>query len=71
MNNTLGYIHFWITFLSTCFLLLPKQYVQLAGMPRRYYDYSDLPIVDAFYQQNIFVFRYDIFLVAGAAIICI
>jgi len=55
MNNTLGYIHFWITFLSTCFLLLPMQYVQLAGMPRRYYDHTDWRVSNAFYEQNIII----------------
>jgi len=27
MNFTLGYIHFWVSFLGTSFLLLPMQYV--------------------------------------------
>ncbi|OYU56801.1 MAG: hypothetical protein CFE25_06140 [Chitinophagaceae bacterium BSSC1] len=41
LNNTLGYIHFWVTFLSTSFLIFPIQYIHLmGGMPRRYYDYG-------------------------------
>ena len=55
MNNTLGSIHFWITFLSTSFLLLPMLYVQLVGMPRRYYYYSYSHSFTVFYKQNLFI----------------
>ena len=55
MNYTLGYIHFWVSFLGTSFLLLPMQYVQLVGMPRRYYDYSDWNSFNAFNNQNTFI----------------
>ncbi len=55
MNFTSGYIHFWISFLAASFFLLPIQYVQLAGMPRRYYDYRDSHNVNAFSNQNTFV----------------
>lgn len=55
MNNTLGYIHFWITFLGISFLLLPMHYVGLAGMPRRYYDYNDSLDFNTFYEQNTFI----------------
>ena len=48
MNYTLGYIHFWVSFLGIKFIVLPIQYAGLAGMPRRYYDYSDASNFDAF-----------------------
>lgn len=51
MNYTLGYIHFWISFLGISFIVLPIQYAGLAGMPRRYYDYSDSSKFDAFSNQ--------------------
>ena len=39
LNKPLGYIHFWITFLWSLFIL-PQGYVEgLAGMPGRYIDY--------------------------------
>jgi cytochrome c oxidase subunit 1 len=41
MNNTLGYIHFWITFVGAYLLFWPMHYEGLAGMPRRYYDYTN------------------------------
>lgn len=40
LNNTLGYIHFWITFVGAYLIFWPMHYEGLAGMPRRYYDYS-------------------------------
>lgn len=40
MNNTLSYIHFWITLMGAYLIFWPMHYEGLAGMPRRYYDYS-------------------------------
>ncbi len=41
MNNTLSYIHFWITLIGAYLIFWPMHYEGLAGMPRRYYDYSN------------------------------
>lgn len=40
LNNTLGYIHFWATMIGAYLIFWPMHYSGLAGMPRRYYDYS-------------------------------
>jgi len=40
LNNTLGYMHFWITMIGAYLIFWPMHYEGLAGMPRRYYDYS-------------------------------
>ena len=40
MNNVLGYIHFWGTIVCAYIIFWPMHYTGLAGMPRRYYDYS-------------------------------
>ena len=40
MNNTLGYVHFFITFIGAYLIFWPMHYEGVAGMPRRYYDYS-------------------------------
>ena len=40
LNNTLGYIHFWVTIAGAYLIFWPMHYQGLAGMPRRYYDYS-------------------------------
>ncbi len=40
LNNTLGYIHFWITMIGAYLIFWPMHYEGLAGMPRRYYKYD-------------------------------
>lgn len=40
MNNTLGYIHFWVTMVGAYLIFWPIHYQGLAGMPRRYLDKS-------------------------------
>lgn len=39
MNNTLAYIHFWVTLAGAYLIFWPMHYEGLAGMPRRYIDY--------------------------------
>src|SRR5260221_1551820 len=41
MNNTMAYIHFWITLIGAYLIFWPMHYEGLAGMPRRYLDYSN------------------------------
>jgi cytochrome c oxidase subunit I len=41
LNNTLGYVHFWITIAGAYCIFWPMHYEGLAGMPRRYPDYSN------------------------------
>jgi len=40
LNNTMAYIHFWITLIGAYLIFWPMHYEGLAGMPRRYLDYS-------------------------------
>ncbi len=40
MNNTLGYFHFWITFVSAYLVFFPMHFMGLAGVPRRYYQFT-------------------------------
>ncbi len=40
LNSTLAYIHFWITIVGAYLIFWPMHYQGLAGMPRRYYDFS-------------------------------
>ena len=41
LNNTLGYIHFWITIVGAYLIFWPMHYEGLAGVPRRYLDLRD------------------------------
>jgi len=73
MNNTLGYIHFFITFVGSYVIFWPMHYEGVAGMPRRYYDFSNwqsfhqftdlnkmisVAAIIVFFGQLIFVFNY-------------
>jgi len=73
MSNTLGYIHFWLTFIGAYVIFWPMHYEGIAGMPRRYYDYSNwesfkqfselnqmisVAVIIVFFAQLLFVFNF-------------
>jgi cytochrome c oxidase subunit 1 len=39
LNNTLGYIHFWVTLVGAYLIFWPMHYQGFAGVPRRYLDF--------------------------------
>jgi cytochrome c oxidase subunit I len=41
LDDRLGRIHFWATFIGTYAIYLPMHYLGILGVPRRYYSYSD------------------------------
>ncbi|HXS56106.1 MAG TPA: cbb3-type cytochrome c oxidase subunit I [Hanamia sp.] len=55
MNNTLAYIHFWITMVGAYLIFWPMHYEGLAGMPRRYYDFSNWESFKIFQGLNEFI----------------
>ena len=55
LNNTLGYIHFWGTIVCAYCIFWPMHYEGLAGMPRRYYDFSQWKTFNQFGELNKFI----------------
>jgi cytochrome c oxidase subunit 1 len=55
LNNTLGYIHFWVTIAGAYMIFWPMHYEGLAGMPRRYYDFSIWESFKQFGELNKFI----------------
>lgn len=55
INNTLGYLHFWITFIGAYLIFWPMHYMGLAGVPRRYYDFSSWISFNQFDGLNRFI----------------
>lgn len=52
MNNTLGYIHFWITMIGASLIFWPMHYQGFAGMPRRYLDKSSWASFSQFHELD-------------------
>ncbi len=55
LNNTMAYIHFWVTFIGAYLIFWPMHYSGLAGMPRRYTDYSNWESFKQFAEMNRFI----------------
>ncbi len=55
MNNTLSYIHFWVTMVGAYLIFWPMHYQGIAGMPRRYYDFSNWESFKMFHGLNEFI----------------
>jgi cytochrome c oxidase subunit I len=55
LNNTMAYIHFWITFAGAYLIFWPMHYEGLAGMPRRYLTYSNWISFNQFGDLNRFI----------------
>jgi cytochrome c oxidase subunit 1 len=47
LDDTLGKIHFWMTFLGTYAIYFPMHYLGFEGIPRRYFAYGDTAFMSA------------------------
>jgi cytochrome c oxidase subunit 1 len=55
LNNTMAYIHFWVSFVGAYLIFWPMHYSGLAGMPRRYTDWSNWQSFNMFSDMNRFI----------------
>ena len=55
MNPTLGYIHFWATFIGVYLVFFPMHYIGIAGFPRRYYSWTGYDVFTKYADLNSFI----------------
>jgi cytochrome c oxidase subunit 1 len=55
MNDTLGKIHFWITFVGVYCIFVPMHVMGLVGMPRRYAQFTEYTFLSRLHPLVVFV----------------
>ncbi|HYG37448.1 MAG TPA: cbb3-type cytochrome c oxidase subunit I [Cytophagales bacterium] len=55
MNDKLGYIHFWVSFIGVYLVFFPLHYIGIAGFPRRYYSFTGFDAFQSYTDLNMFV----------------
>ena len=55
MNKSLGYTHFWITFVGSYLIFWPMHYMGMAGVPRRYPNFDTFDAFGMFSGMNVFI----------------
>ncbi len=55
LNTTMASIHFWVTLVGAYLIFWPMHYSGLAGMPRRYTDWSNWQSFNQFQGMNSFI----------------
>ena len=61
MNKSMGYLHFWLTFVSAYGVFFPMHFTGLAGLPRRYYSNAEFPMFDELQDINVIITMFAIF----------
>ena len=65
MNKSMGYAHFWLTFITAYGVFFPMHFLGMAGLPRRYYSNTAFPMFDNLADINILITYFAI--IGGAA----
>src|SRR5215203_840060 len=56
LNEALGHIHFWITFVGAYLIFFPMHYLGLIGVPRRYSELGEMAIAsESVHDLNAFI----------------
>jgi cytochrome c oxidase subunit I len=55
MDERLGAVHFWITFVGVYMVFFPMHYIGIAGFPRRYYTWTNFETFAGWADLNMFV----------------
>ncbi len=68
MDEKLGYVHFWCTFIGVYLVFFPMHYIGIAGFPRRYYSFSTFDAFKTFSDLNMFISAAAIFTFSAQAL---
>lgn len=55
MDQGLGHLHFWLTFIGVYLVFFPMHYLGLGGFPRRYYSFTNFDAFSTFADLNVFI----------------
>ncbi|TAF45476.1 MAG: cytochrome c oxidase subunit I [Sphingobacteriales bacterium] len=55
MDAKLGYLHFWLTFISAYLVFFPMHFMGLDGVPRRYYAFTEFESMNEWLSVNKFI----------------
>jgi len=55
MDDRLGNIHFWLTFIGVYLVFFPMHYIGITGFPRRYYSWTNFETFSGFADLNMLV----------------
>ena len=65
MNKSMGYAHFWLTFITAYGVFFPMHFLGMAGLPRSYYSNTAFPMFDNLADINVLITYFAI--IGGAA----
>ncbi|WP_416186823.1 cytochrome c oxidase subunit I [Glaciimonas sp. CA11.2] len=66
LDDRLGKIHFWLTFIGTYAIFFPMHYLGILGMPRRYYVFQGYKFIPSSAQSlNVFITVVALVVAAG------
>ncbi len=55
MDERLGYIHFWFTFIGAYLVFFPMHFMGIDGVPRRYYAFTEFAFMQEWLTVNVFI----------------
>ena len=55
LDERLGYLHFWLTFIGAYLVFFPMHFMGLDGVPRRYYAFTEFESMKHWLTVNVFI----------------
>ncbi len=68
MNKKLGFVHFWLTIVAGYGVFIPMHFTGEGGLPRRYYDNTEIPMFDHMMDLNVLISVFALIGVLGQVV---